>query len=244
VVVTLTIFGQKDIEEKYLNSINDLEECNISGTYDSYTLTLSWLAGFCEHSIYSNKAPECDALNSTEISVTNITIHGLWPNKKKCGRNYNYCTNNSLNLKETTINEISPWMPSFYYSTNFGDHEWKKHGTCQELSDDEYFLLTKRLVKKIDSSSLGKYVRKNMGKYVRVSKIKNHLELTMNENFIKKIELYCSGDKKRYLSGFKINLPKKINDRGTISELILGAEDRINFSGNCTEKIYIEAPGI
>jgi len=51
----------------------------------------------------------------------------------------------------------------------------EKHGTCQELNDDEYFLLIKRLAEKFDSSPLGNYMGENIGQEISVSEMKNHL---------------------------------------------------------------------
>jgi len=60
--------------------------CNVANTYDSNFLALSWQAGFCEYFDYSGDKPECNRLNAGKISVTNITIHGLWVNKKDHGK--------------------------------------------------------------------------------------------------------------------------------------------------------------
>lgn len=218
--------------------------CNIGNTHDSYVLALSWQSGFCEHYNYFGIKSECDNLNSGNIVVTNLTIHGLWPNKSTCGRNYGYCSDEPLALEETTISQISPWMPNFYYSTKFGHHEWKKHGTCQSLGDDEYFLLTLRLAKKFDGSAIGYYLRDNIGQNVRVNDMKNYLESELGADVIKKIELRCTGTGKRYLNEFWINLPKEINDSEGLAELVSGASDKNRFRGNCASTIHIEAPGI
>lgn len=76
--------------------------CNIGNTYDSFVLALSWQAGFCEHYNYSGVKLECDNLNAGNISVTNLTIHGLWPNKNGCKKSYGDCTNDPLVLEGTT----------------------------------------------------------------------------------------------------------------------------------------------
>lgn len=218
--------------------------CNVANTYNSNVLALSWQAGFCEHFNYSGVKPECENLNSGNISVTNITIHGLWPNKTSCGRRYGNCSNEPLDLKESTVSKISPWMPNFYYSTTFGNHEWKKHGTCQALSDDDYFLLTQRLAEKFDHSALGKYLRDNIGRNILVAELKSHLESELGEDVTKKIELRCTGSSNRYLNEFWINLPKELNESGTLTDLVSGARDKSRFRGNCAASIHIEAPGI
>ncbi len=222
---------------------SEVHGCNVANTYDSYVLALSWQAGFCEHYHYSGVKPECDNLNSGQISVRNITIHGLWPNKSSCKKSYGNCPNAPLNLTEETISKISPWMPNRYYSSDFGNHEWSKHGTCQELDDDEYFLLIQRLAEKFDRSPLGDYMRDNIGRKVHVNDMETFLDSHLGEDVTGKIELRCTGNGNRFIDEFWINLPKKINDSGTLDELVAGAKNTAKFKGNCAEEIYIEAPG-
>jgi ribonuclease T2 len=228
------------IGEKY----GDSDACNVANTYDSNVLALSWQAGFCEHFNYSGVKSECDNLNAGTISVTNLTIHGLWPNKRSCGRSYGSCSNVALDLEESTVSQIAPWMPNFYYSTNFGNHEWKKHGTCQSLDDDEYFLLMQRLAERFDRSALGRYLRDNIGKDVQVAAMKGHLVSELGEDVSRKIELRCIGSGKRYLNELWINLPKKLDESGSLTDLVSGAGENSRFRGNCAAIIHIEAPGI
>ncbi len=222
------------------------DACNVANTYDSNVLALSWQAGFCEHFNYSGVKSECDNLNGGTISVTNLTIHGLWPNKRSCGRSYGSCSNVVLDIEESTVSQVAPWMPNFYYSTKFGNHEWKKHGTCQSLSDDDYFLLMQRLAEKFDSSALGRYLRDNVGQDVQVAAMKDHLVSELGEDVTRKIELRCIGSGKRYLNEFWINLPKELNESGSLTDLVsgAGAGDNSRFKGNCAATIHIEAPGI
>ncbi len=220
------------------------KDCNVPNTYDSNVLALSWQAGFCEHFKYSGVKAECDNLNNGNISVTNITIHGLWPNKSICNRKYGNCSDVRLDLEETTVSQIAPWMPNFYYSDDFGEHEWSKHGTCQALSDDEYFLLTQRLAKKFDDSALGGYIRDNLGGNVKVEDMENHLKNKLGEDVTSKIELRCTGSGKRFVNEFWINLPQELNESGTLAELVSGASNKDSFRGNCAQTIHIEAPGL
>nr|WP_321403700.1 hypothetical protein [uncultured Desulfobacter sp.] len=218
-------------------------KCTTANTYDSNVLALSWQAGFCEHFNYSGVKPECDKLNSGTISITNITMHGLWPNKNGCGHNYGNCSATPLDLEEETISEIAPWMPNCFYSTEFAKHEWKKHGTCQELSDDDYFIRIQQLAQKFDQSALGKFMRENIGETVQVSEMEKFLVTNLGKVVTKKIELRCTGAGNKFLNEFWINLPKTINVSGSIENLVSGAEDKPNFKGNCAKQIYIEAPG-
>jgi len=218
-------------------------ECSTKNKFDSYVLALSWQAGFCEH--YSNAAnkPECINLNSGRISVSNITIHGLWPNKASCGTSYGNCGAPPLKLEQDTVSALAPWMPNWYYSDDFGEHEWNKHGSCQALDDDEYFLLVRKLAEKFDSSVLGAYMRNYSAQKVKVTEFYQFLVKNLGEDVASKIELRCTGKNRQFVNEFWINLPQTINSNGSLSTLVTGAKNKPKFSGNCPAEIYIEHPG-
>ncbi len=229
------------------NSGNNSEmSCSVPNTYDSNVLAITWQAGFCEHYKYSGVKGECDAMNAGELQATNLTIHGLWPNKKSCGNNYGKCSKEPLSLNPPTITKLQKWMPNFAFSSKhkFGVHEWTKHGTCQELSDDDYFLRIIRLTERFDSSTLGSYIRQNLGKTIETNKFREHLNQSLGKEVVNKMSLRCTGAGTKYLNEIRINLPKEINELGTLQDLVTGAKNNNNFKGSCPNRIYIEAPGL
>jgi ribonuclease T2 len=76
---------------------NSGQQCNIKNQHDSYVLAITWQPGFCEHYSYSGEKPECDAMQTEELVVHHLTLHGLWPNREQCGINYGRCTGPELN---------------------------------------------------------------------------------------------------------------------------------------------------
>jgi ribonuclease T2 len=140
------------------------EGCQAANTYDSYVLALTWQPGFCEHVDYRGAKPECDALNSGQLSISRLTLHGLWPNKKACGTRYGNCNDGQpFALGESTQETLAPWMPNLFYETTFAKYEWDKHGVCQERGPDQYFQLAQRLVEVIDESPIGSEIKANIG---------------------------------------------------------------------------------
>ena len=148
-----------------------------------------------------------------------------------------------LDLEPSTIKKIAPWMPNFFYSTRFGEHEWDKHGTCQAHEDDEYFLLIQRLAEMVDSTIIGDYLRRHTGEKIAVSQLKQAFNEELGEEVANKIQLRCTGRGKRYFNEFRINLPEDIDESRGIEGLVRGADNFSNFKGNCPSTIYIEAPG-
>ncbi|MBF9002554.1 ribonuclease T2 family protein [Vibrio nitrifigilis] len=220
------------------------DSCQLANNYDSYVLAMSWQPGFCEHVSYQGVKQECDHLNQGDITINHLTIHGLWPNKQACGIHYGNCSDSPLNLKTDTVKAIAPWMPNFYYSTSFGTHEWNKHGSCQSLDDDDYFLLAKQLVEKFDASHLGDYLRTHLGQNVQTKQMRTELDATLGRRVVSRMRLSCSKQgAQRYLTEIRVQLPKVLNTRGSLDDLVQGATQATRFAGNCGNRFYIEDSG-
>ncbi|MDU9393473.1 ribonuclease T2 family protein [Pseudomonas sp. zfem002] len=221
------------------------QACRIPDQYDSHVLAVTWQPGFCERDKGGPAKPECQAMKEGELKVDHFTLHGLWPNKQACGIDYGKCAGPELDLSEATVEYIRPWMPNFNYGTQFGNHEWKKHGVCQTaLSDDEYFRLAVDLVKSFNDSSAGAYVRGNAGG--EMSKAQFYSKLTDdfgNQAVQNNVQLICSGD---YLKEVRVALPKDFQGerslKGAIGQAFLSA--RGSDRNECRDdRIRIEASG-
>ncbi|PQJ67087.1 ribonuclease T2 family protein [Photobacterium angustum] len=229
----------KKHDNKYSNS---RKSCSTVGDFDSYVLALTWQPGFCEHFSYKGTKPECNAINDGKLKITNLTLHGLWPNKASCGTTYGYCDRYArLDLSRNTINQIAPWMPNFYYQTKFGEYEWKKHGTCQTRNANDYFITATKLVEKVDASPIGLFIKDNIGRNVSVSSFKKKLVSSFGSNAVDRISLSCTQGK--YLNEVRLNLGKDIDLSKPIVDLLNAGPKGRAFYGNCRKMIYIEDSG-
>ncbi|GAL03790.1 ribonuclease I precursor [Photobacterium aphoticum] len=221
------------------NKPTKAQQCQTKGLQDSYVLAVSWQPGFCEHSKGSAKKPECAALLKGKRTTHNLTLHGLWPNKRACGTKYGYCEpNNKMQLSASTIKTIAPWMPNFYYENDFGAYQWKKHGTCQTRDDDTYFLLAADLVKQVDNSAIGQYIKANIGQTVNVKQFQRHLNSTLGTQATQRIQLSCIN--KRYLQEVRITLGNDFERYTSLTDKLDAAPKARNFQGNCSATIHIE----
>ncbi len=219
--------------------------CRMPDQYDSHVLAVTWQPGFCEHDRGGPAKPECQAMKQGELTVNHFTLHGLWPNRKECGIDYGKCQGPALDLSATTVDYIKPWMPNFGYGTQFGNHEWKKHGVCQTaMADDDYFRFAVDLVKSFNDSSAGAYVRDNAGGEVSKTRFYEHLADDFGSKAVQNnVLLICSGE---YLKEVRVALPKDFKGersiKGVIGQEFLSsrASDRSECRG---ERIRIEASG-
>lgn len=234
--------GTADIATSARGGTATGQACNVKGQHDSYVLALSWQPGFCEHFRYTGTKQECDALARSEIEVNYLTLHGLWPNKRGCGNAYGNCPGPELQLERATIAKIAPWMPNFMFDTKFGAYEWKKHGTCQALPDDEYFLTAVQAVKIVNESGIGQYIKKNVGQTMSIKKFFDHVKTQHGENVAKKLTVVCS--KEKYLQEIRLSLPLDFRVDGGIEQLAAGHAVSAPVPSRCgADQIYIERSG-
>lgn len=220
--------------------------CRQPDQHDGYVLAATWQPGFCEHVPFKGRKPECDALASGELQARHLTLHGLWPNRQSCGKNYGHCDGPALRLSESTLEHVRPWMPNFQFGTSFGRYQWDKHGVCQtQMDDDAYFRRAADLVRQLDATRAGQYLVENIGGaisrqafYQRVTEEFGSVRAGNN------ILLICA--KGNYLQEIRVSLPRELKPADSLVGVMDGQfaprrpEDRNACRG---DRILIEAAG-
>lgn len=94
----------------------------------------------------------CEAEGCSIDSISQFTIHGLWP--QYTDGYPTYCADDTFSvssLEKNTLNQMNCEWDSYTTSTNFGNnenfwgHEWEKHGTCSLSvlpTQEDYFSST------------------------------------------------------------------------------------------------------
>lgn len=193
--------------------------CQTPDKYDSYMLAATWQPGFCNFKIpdRADSKPECVALATGTLKSTNLTLHGLWPNRKECGTNYGHCSAEPLKLKPETVKAIEPWMPNFMFGTSFGAYEWQKHGTCQTaLNADGYFLKAVAAIKALNGSRLGDLITQSVGKKVSKADLMNAIKAD-DSKAVDSVALLCS---KGSLYEIRVSLPADFRTDAGLSGLV------------------------
>ncbi len=222
------------------------DECTTAGLADSYKLALSWQPAFCET---RPDKRECGALNSRSHAANNFTLHGLWPNKKSCGRHYGYCGEYSKNsrpknhcsyrpvpMSNSTLGALKKQMPSAEYDTCLQRHQWFKHGTCQTLwNADEYYNTAIRLTQAVNASSLATFMRNNIGRQVETTSFLKVIDSAFGNNSHQRISLHCRGGN---LVEIRLNLPQHIPPNQPLPALLKSAPR--SFANGCSRKFRID----
>ncbi len=111
--------------------------------FDFYLLALTVHPAFCADGRAHMR--ECRARSQRPL-----VIHGLWP-ENLAPRTYpRDCPTHRLELDPALEVELADWMPGI--AANLHEHEWRKHGGCSGLDDDEFFRRSIDLARVLDGA--------------------------------------------------------------------------------------------
>lgn len=213
-------------------SYPDFSGCdNSTGMSDSYILALSSQPGFCQTYGYEAGKPECKNIAEDSYQAKHLTLHGLWPNQFACGQSYGYCgvepkaehcAYPALNLSTKVAKTLDVLMPSYKYGSCLERHEWNKHGSCQVLSEDNYFSLAMRLTSELDNSIFGRYLTSHYGEKVRLSELRAMVVQVFGKTNSSKVYLGCRNG---ILVDIFIKLPALLPFDDSLESLVSKAQD-------------------
>lgn len=230
--------------------VSDYQEHNTSqcdnnpGKADSYVLALSLQPGFCQTYGYEAGKPECTKLSKNSYQANHMTLHGLWPNQESCGDHYgfcaarpkpNHCDYSPLNFTTDVSDNLKKMMPSYQYGSCLERHEWNKHGTCQVLSNNDYFSLAMRLTNEADQSEFGKFLTAHNGDVVKLTAIRDAFYRAFGAQNAGKIYLGC---KNGTLVDVFIVLPPLIPFNESLTSLVNKAPD-YKYHDACSTNVKI-----
>jgi len=102
-------------------------------------LSLSWSPSYCEAEGEQANGQQCRAGRPYAF-----VVHGLWPQFE---RGYpSDCQTGNSDVSNDTLRGLYDLMPS----AGLIRHEWRTHGTCSGLSQDDYFKVLRAAREKIE----------------------------------------------------------------------------------------------
>ncbi len=243
--------GEMTMDSQFLvDKSPSTSECRTPGLADSYKLAVSWQPAFCES--FRRKA-ECRIDEVGAYQASHFTLHGLWPNKSRCGINYNYCgdqksqakkrnfcQHDALSLDKKLRDRLAVVMPSVAAGTCLQRHQWYKHGTCQvDWNVNQYFAIAVKLTQQFNHPDLVMFMKKNTGKTVKESVFYAQVDRVFGEDAHQRLRLGC--DKQGRLVDVYINLPKNIDTDASFGQLVQQA--RPGFGSTCNGRFKVDAIG-
>ena len=129
--------------------------------FDFYLLTLTSHPAFCADG--HERKTECRA-------PVPLSIHGLWPEKLQPGKYPRDCAGPRLDLEPGLERELRLLMPGM--AEGLHQHEWRKHGRCTGLGDDDYFRHTLDAAR-ILQAALADELASRAGKEIRAQELRD-----------------------------------------------------------------------
>jgi ribonuclease T2 len=111
--------------------------------FDFYLLSMTAHAAFCADGHAGKR--ECRAHDQRPL-----VIHGLWPENLEPRTYPRDCPVPKLSLDPMLEQQLRELMPGM--EEGLHEHEWREHGGCSGLDDDEYFQRTLELARPIDAA--------------------------------------------------------------------------------------------
>ena len=104
-----------------------------AGEFDYFVMALSWSANWCALEGDARRSPQCDA--SADYGWI---LHGLWP---QFHRGYpSYCHS----PERPPSRGMTATMADIMGTSGLAWHQWKKHGSCTDLTAEDYYALSRR----------------------------------------------------------------------------------------------------
>ena len=225
-------------------SLQAKEAKNKVGDFDHYILALSWQSAFCES---KRKKPECRAQTDKQFSAYNFVLHGLWPNSvnycqvpKRIIKKRKWCKTPALKLSKSVRKQLKKFMPGNLSCLQ--RHEWYKHGSCSGLSENDYFILATKLVKKFSKSAFSQYVAKNIGKKVKRKNLLKAFDKSFGKGSRAYLALRCKKVRgTSLLTEIQIHLKKDLSNMTKFKHLFPNKKPKIH--GSCPRKFKIDEVG-
>ncbi|UWR22821.1 ribonuclease T2 [Sulfitobacter sp. S190] len=107
-------------------------EGEVAGEFDYYVMALSWSANWCAREGDARNSPQCDARHDH-----GWILHGLWPQFERGFPSY------CRSAKRPPSRGMTADMADIMGTGGLAWHQWKKHGTCTDLTATDYYALSR-----------------------------------------------------------------------------------------------------
>lgn len=116
-----------------ISAIIPVRADDVPGDFDFYVLSLSWSPSYCAMEGTRGDRQQCGSNRPL-----GFVVHGLWP-QNEWGYPANCQLDNSRSRGSFVPRQILSGLRDIMPSTGLAAYQWRKHGSCSGLSQNEYF---------------------------------------------------------------------------------------------------------
>lgn len=192
--------------------------------FSTYTLALTWHAGFCESR--SRPPRECREPSLRQGARDGFVLHGLWPSLPERLRERgvttkqwhrhgcflesprpsgSFCRSHpALALPEALSDDLDRTMPG--RASCLDRYQYAKHAACVGLTPEDLFDTSVALVEAVNDSDFGAFVRDHRGTRVRRNSLIKAFEEAFGRGTGRALRLECGGRGNRVLTEIRIGI--------------------------------------
>ena len=196
-----------------------------NGTFGLYVLAVAWQPAFCET---EPQKPECRSLTESRADARQFALHGLWPQGSYCGVNPSLIDTDTyessralpaIELSSQTRAALDAAMPGT--QSYLERHEWLLHGTCADVSAEQYFSRAIALLSQLNASPVQDLFAKSIGARLTAREIRNAFDAAFGPGSGNRIRIDCEDDGARTLiSELRIRLYGNVMQASSLRELL------------------------
>lgn len=200
----------------------------------TFTLAASWQSAFCET---APRRPECQSQTDAREDAFRFSLHGLWPEPRgneycnvpgeiaTSDRNGRWSDLPAVEISGGVWSDLEVIMPGT--QSLLHRHEWIKHGTCAEVSPNEYYAGSVRLINALNASEVGTLFANNIGRALSADQIRSAFDRAFGRGAGARVTIECEREGGRTMIGeLRISLVGEIGPVVDLGALILAAETR------------------
>jgi ribonuclease I len=121
---------------------SEQKRSSAGASFDFYLMAMTVHPAFCADNA---RKRECTSGNPRPL-----VIHGLWPERMEPRTYPRDCPAPALDLDPALALELVDLMPGM--ADGLHQHEWRTHGGCSGLDDDDYYRHTLELARRVDGA--------------------------------------------------------------------------------------------
>lgn len=202
IITILTITGI--LGQNFFNSNDTLAQKKSEKL--NYLLALSWSPTYCLYKDPYGKQSQC---YKNLPQKYRFIVHGLWPQSTKLQvgkseNHLNYCKNVDKQISNQIVEDYFYLMPS----SGLMRHQWEKHASCGNFTQQTYFKTIEDLYKKFQISKLFQTIKTT--KTLNLSDLLNHITHQIPNISSENIVVACY---KKHLSEIRICLTSNFEPR-------------------------------
>ena len=156
-----------DVVDHQASEARAAEPARTGATFDFYLMALTLHPAYCADGNARRQECRSDVRRA-------LVIHGLWPERMEPRTYPRDCPAPPLDLQPALAIELAALMPGM--ADGLHQHEWRTHGGCSGLDDDDYYRRALELARGVDLA-LGAKLTTLAGRETNAAELREVAEL-------------------------------------------------------------------